>query len=137
MLNKVLLMGRLTKDPEIRYTSGNNIPVARFTVAVDRNFVKQGEERQADFINCTAWNKTAEFINNYFTKGRAIVICGRLQTGSYEKDGVKHYTTDVVADEVYFGDSKANSTGTGKPQTDIEQESEGFFPVDTDDELPF
>lgn len=126
MLNKVVLMGRLTKDPEIRYTSENNTPVARITLAVDRR--KKGE---TDFINCTAWNKTAEFINNYFSKGRAMVIVGRIQTGSYEKDGHKVYTTDVVADEVYFADSKSES------KSQEETQGEGFFPVDSDEDLPF
>lgn len=137
MLNKVVLMGRLTKDPEIRYTSENNIPVARFTIAVDRRIAKQGAEKQTDFINCTAWNKTAEFINNYFVKGKAMVLVGRIQTGSYEnQEGKKVYTTDVVADEVYFGDSK--SSETSKPQVNTaESTGEGFFPVDSDDELPF
>lgn len=137
MLNKVVLMGRLTKDPEIRYTSENNIPVARFTLAVDRRAGKQGAEKQTDFINCTAWNKTAEFINNYFVKGKAMVLVGRIQTRSWDnQEGKKQYATDVVADEVYFADSKSGETS--KPQAGAgENAGEGFFPVDSDDELPF
>jgi len=143
MLNKVFLMGRLTKDPEIRYTSGNNVPVARFTLAVDRRIPKAGEEKQTDFINCIAWNKTAEFVNNYFVKGKMMVLNGRINTRSWDDpEGKKRYSTEVVADEIFFGDSKsANTTSTtnsSKPSDkDIEQESEGFFPVDMDDELPF
>lgn len=138
MLNKVFLMGRLTRDPEIRYTSTNNVPIARFTIAVDRGLPKQGEDKQTDFINCIAWNKTAEFINNYFVKGRMMVLTGRIQTRSWDdNEGKKHYSTEVVADEVYFGDSKSNNTS--KPEADMGavQSSEGFFPVDNDDELPF
>ena len=96
--------------------------------------------KQTDFINCTAWNKTAEFINNYFVKGRAMVLVGRIQTRSWDdSEGKKQYATDVVADEVYFGDSKGSGSDTNKPQTDVKtnQEGEGFFPVDSDDELPF
>lgn len=140
MLNKVFLMGRLTKDPEIRYTSENNTPVARFTLAIDRGYSKPGEERQADFINCVAWNKTAEFINNYFTKGKMMIALGRIQTRSWDdQDGKKRYSTDVVVDEVHFGEPKGSGSGTGKPQGDVNatQQGEEFFPVDSDDELPF
>lgn len=138
MLNKVFLMGRLTKDPEMRYTSTNNTPVARFTLAVDRRAAKQGEEKQTDFINCVAWNKTAEFVNNYFVKGKMMVMNGRINTRSWDDaDGKKHYATEVVADEIFFGDSKGSSGGT-KPTDDAGQaSSEEFFPVEMDEELPF
>lgn len=137
MLNKVFLMGRLTKDPEIRYTSTNNVPVARFTLAVDRGFSKQGEDKQTDFIGCVAWNKTAEFVNNYFVKGKMMVLCGHIQTRSWEdQEGKKHYSTDVVAEEIFFGDSK--TTNTNKPQLDIDvNQDKDFSTIDTDDELPF
>ncbi len=137
MLNKVFLMGRLTKDPEMRYTSTNNTPIARFTLAVDRGIKKAGEEKQTDFINCSAWNKTAEFVNNYFVKGKMMVLNGRINTRSWDDaEGKKHYSTEVVADEIFFGDSK--TTGTGK-STDEEVGSSGedFFPVDMEEELPF
>lgn len=136
MLNKVFLMGRLTKDPEIRYTAENNIPVARFALAVDRRFSKKGEERQTDFINCVAWNKTAEFVNNYFVKGKMMILVGRVQTRTWEdQDGKKHYVTEVVADEIFFGDSKGDNN---RPELDLEVEDDKeFFPVDNDDELPF
>lgn len=140
MLNKVILMGRLTKDPEIRYTSENNVPVARFTLAISRNFAKKGEERQADFINCVAWNKTAEFINNYFAKGKMMVVSGRIQTGSYDgQDGKKIYTTDVVAEEVSFGDSKSDDSNKSNNNAASSNANDdgGFFPVESDDELPF
>lgn len=126
MLNKVVLQGRLTKDPEVRYTSENNIPIARFTLAVDRR--KKGE---TDFINCTAWNKTAEFINNYFTKGKMAVIVGRIQTGSYEKDGHKVYTTDVVVEEVSFAGEKRE-----KVQEEWTESNEPN-PFDESDSLPY
>lgn len=114
MLNKVIIMGRLTADPELRQTP-NNISMCRFTVAVDRNFQK-GEERQADFISVTAWRQTAEFVSRYFTKGSMIVVEGGLRTGSYNDrkyPDVKHYTTDVQADQVYFGESKKQSGDSG------------------------
>lgn len=101
-MNKVILMGRLTKDPEVRYTQTNNTMVTSFSLAVNRRFAKQGEERQADFINIVAWNKTAEFCSKYFKKGQQVGIIGRIQTRNYEDDkGVKHYVTEVIAEEVY------------------------------------
>lgn len=111
MLNKVILMGRLTADPELRQTS-SNVPTCRFTVACDRNFTPQGQERQADFITVVAWRQTAEFVSKYFSKGSMIVVEGNLRTGSYNDKkypDVKHYTTEVYADQIYFGESKKNS----------------------------
>lgn len=127
-MNKVIIQGRLTKEPELK-TSANNVQMLSFTVAVDRRFKKEGEEKQADFIMCKAFNKTAEMIAKFFTKGRQIIVCGHIQTGSYEKDGQKIYTTDVIADEFYFSGS-ANS----EPKADMQ---EGFVPTNNDDELPF
>ncbi len=130
MLNKVILMGRLTKDPEIRYTQ-NNIPVCSFTIAVDRNFAKQGEQRQADFINCQAWRSTAEFISKYFAKGRMIAVVGAVQTRTWEDtEGKKHYATEVVVSEVSFTGEKADAQTT----TTIES---GFTPIEDDEDLPF
>ncbi len=110
-MNNVSLIGRLTADPELKHTQ-TGLAYARFNIAVDRQFVKQGEERQADFISIVVWNKTAEFVCKYFNKGRRIALNGRIQTGSYtDRDGNKRYTTDVVADNVEFCDSKSESSG--------------------------
>jgi len=102
MLNIVVLMGRLTADPELR-TTPNGISICRFTLAVDRNYAKQGTERQTDFINCTAWRQTAEFVSRYFVKGQLMAVNGSIQTGSYtDNNGNKRYTTDVIVDNVNF-----------------------------------
>lgn len=139
-MNKVILMGRLTKDPELRYTSNNNTAVCSFSLAVDRRFSKQGEERQADFFNIVAWRNQAEFCSKYFNKGLKVVVVGSLQNRSWDdNDGKKHYITEVIADEVYFADSKKTegapsqrpSGGSGAGQAD------GYFPAIEDDELPF
>ena len=107
MLNKIFIMGRLTRDPELRRT-GSGIAVASFTVAVDRDFGgRDGGEKETDFIDCVAWRQTGEFVSKYFTKGRMIVVSGRLQIRSWtDKDGNKRRTAEVVADNCYFGDSK-------------------------------
>ena len=111
-MNKVILMGRLTRDPEVRYTQGDNASaVARFSHAVDRRFKKDGEQT-ADFINCVAFGKTGEFIEKYGRKGTKFVVEGRIQTGSYtNKDGQKVYTTDVVVEQVEFAESKSSADG--------------------------
>ena len=106
-MNKVILMGRLTKDPEVRYTQTNNTLVASFSLAVNRRFVRQGEERQADFFNIVAWSKLGEFCSKYFKKGQQVGIIGRLQNRTWDDDqGVKHYITEVIAEEAYFADRK-------------------------------
>ncbi|MBP3765635.1 MAG: single-stranded DNA-binding protein [Bacilli bacterium] len=106
-MNRVMLIGRLTAKPELRYTN-SNVPFARFTVAVNRQFNNQDGNREADFINIIAWRKQAEVICNYFDKGNQIAIEGRIQTGSYDdKDGNKRYTTDVVLDQFHFIESRA------------------------------
>ena len=112
MLNHITIMGRLTRDPELRRT-GSGIAVARFTVAVDRDFGgRDGGEKETDFIDCVAWRQTGEFVSKYFTKGRMIVVSGRLQIRSWtDKDGNKRRTAEVVADNCYFGDSKRDSEG--------------------------
>lgn len=121
MLNQINIMGRLTKDPELRRT-GSGTAVASFTIACDRDFSnKESGEKETDFIDCVAWRSTAEFVDKYFSKGRMIVVSGRLQKRNYtDKDGNKRYATEVVADSVYFGDSKkedAQSTPQyGAPQ---------------------
>lgn len=131
-MNKVILMGRLTRDPEIRYTQVNNSLVVRFTLAVNRRFVRQGEERQADFINILAWNKTAEFVSKYFKKGQQVSVIGRIQTRNYDDDnGQKHFITEVVAEEVYFAEGKKEDVA------DAESGAGDFTVVNDDDDLPF
>ena len=150
MINKAIIMGRLTRDPELRHT-GSGTPVCSFTVAVDNGY---GENRQADFINCVAWNKTAEFVSKYFTKGRMIIVIGRIATRTWEgQDGKKNYVTEVVANEVSFGESKrsqesgdytAPAPAAGIPSAPAapafpENTAEDDFTplLDTDDDLPF
>ena len=151
-MNKVILMGRLTRDPEIRYTSGENqTAVARYTLAVDRRFKRQGDEQTADFINCVVFGRGAEFAESYLHQGTKIVAVGRIQTGSYtNKDGQRVYTTDVVVEEQEFAESKAASDNyaASHPQTSAPAPSmpapgaasaDGFMniPDGIDEELPF
>ena len=112
MLNHITIMGRLTRDPELRRT-GSGVAVASFSLAVDRDFGKnENGERETDFIDCVAWRQTGEFVSKYFAKGRMAVVSGRLQIRSWtDKDGNKRRTAEVVADNVYFGDSKRDSDG--------------------------
>lgn len=112
MLNHIVLMGRLTRDPELRHT-GSGIPCANFTLAVDRDFGnKDSGEKETDFIDIVTWRSTAEFVSKYFTKGRMAVVSGRLQIRNWnDKDGNKRRSAEVVADNVYFGDSKKDATG--------------------------
>lgn len=125
-MNKVILIGRLTKDPEIRYTQ-NNTPVCNFTLAVDRRFSK---DKQADFINCQAWQKTAEFISKYFQKGSMIAVVGRIQTRTWEdSEGKKRYITEIIADEAYFAGSKS--------KTETDKATDTWPPDYGDDDLPF
>lgn len=109
-MNKVILMGRLTRDPEVRYTQGDNLAMARYTLAVDRRFKKDGEAN-ADFISCVTFGKSAEFAEKHFKQGTKIAVSGRIQTGSYtNRDGQKVYTTEVVAEDLEFAESK-NAVG--------------------------
>ncbi len=142
-MNKVILVGRLTKDPELRATT-SGVSVCSFTVACDRRFVKQGEERKADFITVVAWRQTAEFVTRYFSKGSMIAVQGAIQTGSYEKDGIKRSTFEIVADNVSFCGSKSESSTGGAPRvndTAASSFSNGsindFAAVADDDDLPF
>ena len=114
MLNHIVIMGRLTRDPELRRT-GTGVAVASFSLAVDRDFSpRDGGERETDFIDCVAWRQTGEFVSKYFTKGRMAVVSGRLQIRSWtDKDGNKRRTAEIVADNVYFGDSKREGEGGG------------------------
>lgn len=128
-MNKVILMGRLTKDPEVRYTQATNTMVTSFTLAVNRRFVKQGEERQVDFINVVAWNKSAEFVSKYFSKGQQVGVIGRIQTRNYDDEqGVKHYITEVIAEEVYFAGEKKEKSQNNTTDN---------FEVSNSDDLPF
>ena len=144
-MNKTILLGRLTKDPEIRYSQTNNTKFANFTLAVNRKYVKQGEERQTDFINIVTYSKLAEFVEKYLKKGIQICICGRLQTRNWEdNNGQKHYTTEVIDEEIDFADSiKKQQTdesilwanNTDAKTSDTIQDTEEF--VTSDDDLPF
>lgn len=144
-MNKVILVGRLTRNPEVRYGGANNTAVARFSLAVDRRF-KRENEPTADFINCVAVGKSAEFIEKYFKKGVKVSICGHIQTGSYtNKDGQKVYTTDVFVEEQEFAESRNasqqnNNVQAGpSPYGNMPTDSDGFMhiPDGIDEELPF
>ena len=140
-MNKVILMGRLTRDPEVRYGSGQNATaVARYTLAVDRKFSCEGEAT-TDFIGCVAFGKSAEFAEKYFRQGTKILVTGRIQTGSYtNRDGRKVYTTDVVVEEQEFAESKGNSVAGARENRSVTTtDSDGFMniPDGIDEELPF
>ena len=143
-MNKVILMGRLTRDPEVRYTQGNEpMAIARYTLAVDRRGRKDGGEATADFIQCVAFRNNAEFAEKYLRQGTKIAITGRIQTGSYtNKDNIKVYTTEVIAEDIEFAESKAaaeGSGGAGGHQKPEQTENDGFMniPEGIDEELPF
>ena len=147
-MNKVILMGRLTRDPEIRYSAGENqTAVARYTLAVDRRFRRQGDEQTADFINCVVFGRGAEFAERYLHQGTKIVATGRIQTGSYtNKDGMKVYTTEVIVEEQEFAESRAESEANrGMYQQSAPSPApsapagDGFMniPDGIDEELPF
>ena len=139
-MNKVILMGRLTRDPEVRYSGGDNATtVAKYSLAVDRRF-KRDNEPSADFINCVGFGKTAEFAEKYFRKGMRICVVGRIQTGSYtNRDGQKVYTTYVVVEEQEFAESKGASENNGADRPQPSTDSNGFMniPDGIDEELPF
>ena len=131
MINKVILMGRLTRDPEMRHTNSGT-PVTTFSLAINSGY---GENQRTDFVNCLAWNKTAEFVTKYFTKGKMIIVIGRITTRSWEtQDGKRAYATEVVANEVSFGETKSSQqTATQPPMQD-----DDFTPFDEyDEDLPF
>ncbi len=139
MLNRIVIMGRLTRDPELRYTQSQT-PVASFTLAVDRDFSgRDGAEKQTDFIDCVAWRSTAEFASKYFTKGRMAVACGRLQLRDWtDRDGNKRRSAEVVVENMYFGDSKKEGQNSA-PEAYGSQypDSPGFTEIEDDGELPF
>lgn len=133
MINKVILMGRLTRDPEMRHTNSGT-PVTTFSIAIDNGY---GDNKRTDFVNCLAWNKTAEFVTKYFAKGKMIIVIGRISTRSWEtQDGKRAYATEVVANEVNFGETKSSQqTATQPPMQD---DDDDFTPLDEeDDDLPF
>lgn len=128
MLNHIVIMGRLTAAPELRYTQSNT-PVAPFTLAVDRDYQQGGSEKQTDFIPCVAWRGTAEFVSKYFTKGSMAAVSGRLQLRDWtDKDGNKRRTAEVVADNIYFGESKKRDASPDVPFEEL---------PDDDGEIPF
>lgn len=142
-MNKVIIMGRLTRDPEVRYSQGeNSMAIAKYSVAVDRR-AREGAEQTADFINVTAFGRGGEFAEKYLKKGTKVLVTGRLQTGSYtNKDGVKVYTTDVIAEDQEFAESKRSAEGgTSAPadNTNTSSNGDGFMnvPEGLDEDLPF
>ena len=156
-MNKVILMGRLAREPEVRYSQGTEpLAIARYTLAVNRRFKRQGEP-EADFINCVAFGKTGEFAEKYFKKGQLVAITGRLQVRSWDKDGERRWSTDVIVEEQYFAEVKHDSEKNGGSKPAPEQnrpvaasnkpakqmglaDSPGFYPIDEsieDDDLPF
>lgn len=150
MLNKVILMGRLTRDPELRHTQ-TNTPVVSFSLAVDRGFVRQGEERQADFIDIVAWRSTAEFVSRYFKKGQLVAVTGRLQSRKWQDNqGNNRISFEVIANEVFFAEGKRGSDGydsqpaaqnfsnpDSSPADSKQAPSAAYEAYTDDDELPF
>ena len=136
MLNRIIVMGRMTRDPELRRTNSGTA-VASFTVAVDLDFKSQSGEKETDFIDVVAWRNTAEFASKYFSKGRMAVVEGRLQIRDWtDKDGNKRRSAEIVADSVYFGDSKRDGGDTVQSEPQSEPQS-GFSEVEDDGDLPF
>ena len=137
-LNIIVLQGRLVRDPEMR-TTQSGVAVASFTLAVDRDFGgRDGGEKQTDFIDCTAWRHTAEFVSKYFSKGRMAVVSGRLQIDNYtDNDGNKRRSAKVVADNIYFGDSKRNDGGTQNNAGELKQQFTELTDTDLMGDLPF
>ena len=139
-MNRVILMGRLTRDPQVRYTQGqDSMAIARFTLAVDRRGRKQEGQQDADFPSCVAFGKSAEFVEKYVHQGTKIVLTGRIQTGSYtDREGRKVYTTEVVVEEAEFAESKNKNSNQQEPPTGPAS-GDGFMniPEGADDQLPF
>lgn len=140
-MNKAILIGRLVRDPEVKFSqSENSTAVARWTLAVDRKFKRAGDTQEADFIGCIAFGKTAEFVEKYFTKGMKMVVEGHIQTESYtNKDGVKIYTTDIAVEQVEFAESKRDDGGHSTRPEPSSAVGDGFMniPSGACDELPF
>ena len=140
-MNKTILLGRLTKAPEIRFSQTNNVKVATFSLAVNRRYVKQGEERQADFFNIVVYSKLADFVEKFLKQGTQICVLGRLQTRNYEdKNGIKRYVTEVIAEEIYFADSydkMKNADTQENISEDLKEKDTSEDFISSDDDLPF
>lgn len=139
-MNKVILLGRLTKNPDIRFSQTNNTKVALFTLAVDRNYVKPGEERQTDFISLVAYSKLADFVEKYLKQGTQICMCGRMQVRNWTDDeGKRRYATDVIAEEIKFAESarKQEETNTDASISENSTENIDEQTITSDDDLPF
>jgi len=143
MLNEIILMGRLTRDPELRYTASNT-PVASFSLAVDRDFAPKGEEKQTDFIDCVAWRQTGEFASKYFQKGSMAAVKGRLQIRDWQdKEGNKRRSAEVVVDNIYFGESKGGNRSNSSAPNEISPsgkpypEGTKFEETNIESDLPF
>lgn len=143
-MNKVILMGRLTRAPEVRYSNGAEpLAVARYTLAVNRRF-KRKDEPEADFIPCVAFGKSGEFAEKYFRKGQMVAVTGRLQVRSWDKDGERRYTTEVIIEEQYFAEGKNSQPAAAQSKAAAKESgqaaADGFYPIDEsveDDDLPF
>lgn len=143
-MNKVILMGRLTREPEVRYSNGAEpLAVARYTLAVNRRF-KRKDEPEADFIPCVAFGKSGEFAEKYFRKGQMVAVTGRLQVRSWDKDGERRYTTEVIIEEQYFAEGKNSQPAAAQSKAAAKESgqaaADGFYPIDEsveDDDLPF
>ncbi len=137
MLNKVILMGRLTANPELRRTTSGT-DVATFTVAVDRKYKDQNGDRQTDFLNCVAWRGTATFVEKYFKKGQQIIVEGSIQNRSYEKDGQKRYITEIIAENAFFaGEKKESDTTYHNSTPDIDINPDDFVALASAEDVPF
>ncbi|TCO77991.1 single-stranded DNA-binding protein [Marinisporobacter balticus] len=133
-MNQVILIGRLTRDPELRFAAGSGKAVATFSIAVDRGF---GPEKQTDFFRIVVWNKPAENCANFLTKGSLVAVQGSIRNNNYEKDGVKHYNTEIVAFTVQFLDTKQSRNDQGGGFNPSPVDTDGFQAIDDDDDIPF
>ena len=135
-MNKAILLGRLTKEPDVKITQANDTKVAKFTLAVDRRYAKEGEEKQTDFITIIAFSKLAEFVEKYLHKGTQICLCGRIQTRVWtDNDSIKHYVTEIIAEEINFAGSKKDNENNNESTVDTENQEDEE--ISSDDDLPF
>lgn len=135
-MNKTILLGRLTKEPDVKITQANDTKIAKFTLAVDRRYAKEGEEKQTDFITIIAFSKLAEFVEKYLHKGTQICLCGRIQTRVWtDNDSIKHYVTEIIAEEINFAGSKKDNENNDEPTVDTENQEDEE--ISSDDDLPF
>ena len=135
-MNKTILLGRLTKEPDVKITQANDTKIAKFTLAVDRRYAKEGEEKQTDFITIIAFSKLAEFVEKYLHKGTQICLCGRIQTRVWtDNDSIKHYVTEIIAEEINFAGSKKDNENNDEPTVDTENQEDKE--ISSDDDLPF